>query len=683
MKSGETGYLKISINNVNEEVLDQVEEIIFSIKAMTHLVQKRYPDNVVYESGYFYVPLTQKDTTELVGSYKAEAQIIFKDKSVSKSTIETGTIDSSIYTEVVAGNAPTDREYAEFSLDIEPVHIVMSGAGVSSYNQLTDKPSVNGVTLEGDSSFEELGLDEYIAAHKAELKGDKGEKGDPGEQGEQGIQGIQGIQGETGEQGPQGEQGEQGPEGKPGTDGFSPTAKVERIEGGAQFTITDKNGTTSAVVYDGPGVAGGVQFRNILDTEGTNGNGEAVYWDEIDRAWVYYTKRPPYDANKAYNYSCIAKRTESGAVIYTAQTMFNGTDFPVKSGGIKVTDIKRWSNYYLVTVRSGEANIPSDGVDNTSIWGYLIILNANDLTVNTSASFNAKCSNVNVVGTRYPQGESQCFICISCQMSYFQVAKLTVSAEGQVTINLRNKTYFKAFKGTSYTDIHEDIQEFQQGKMYFSKDMKTKLLVSAGFGWGIHIVDFSAVASTGKYTAIYNYNWADHFDVVGQDYSAVGVSARAGSTFELAIQYPYVYATFAQPTEVIEAYNTTGIDCRVQGVLVLDISDLNNIIGQLYKIPLEDCQTNTSGDPKPCTLEMYENKIYLGMGDKGIARFEVDGMNAEYKGLVKVGSMNNVKGLAVDDSGNLLCRNSSGTPSYKWQDSNKYEMTLLNLLSIS
>lgn len=664
MKSGETGFLRIRIDGLTKQALQLTDNIIFSIKSNTALLQREWPGAVFYEDGAFYVPLTQEDTTALTGNYMVEAQINFVDHSVTKSNIESGIISSSLSSSFIQGNVARDLGLREITLTIEPVQII-SGGGASDYEELTSKPQINGVVLSGNKSFQELGLDEYIAEHKDELKGDPGPAGERGPEGPAGPQGIQ---------------GEAGPA---GADGFSPTAKVERIEGGAQFTITDKNGTTSAVVYDGQGGSGSsIQYQNILDTDGTNGNGEAMLWDEIDRAWVYFTKRPPYDANKAYNYACIAKRTEDGKIIYTAQTIFNGTDFPVKSGGIKVTDIKRWSNYYLVTVRSGEPNVPSDGVDNTSIWGYLIILNASDLTVNTSASFNAKCSNVNVVGTRYPQGESQCFICISCQMSYFQVAKLTVS-EGQVTINLRNKTYFKAFKGTSYTDIHEDIQEFQQGKMYFSKDMKTKLLVNAGFGWGIHIVDFSAVASTGKYTAIYNYNWQDHFDVVGQDYSPVGSSARAGSTFELTVNYPYVYATFAQPTEVIEAYNTTGIDCRVQGVLILDISDLNNIVGKLVKIPQEDLQSNTSGDPKPCTMEVYENEIYMGMGDRGIARFIADGMNLTYKGLIQVGKMRNVKIVRVDDSGNLMCRNSSGVPSYKYYDTSKYEMTLINLASIS
>ena len=82
-------------------------------------------------------------------------------------------------------------------------------------------------------------------------QGPRGEQGPQGERGEQGIQGPQGPQGDVGPQGPQGEQGIQGPEGPQGEPGVSPSATVERVEGGALITVTDAEGTTTAEVRDG------------------------------------------------------------------------------------------------------------------------------------------------------------------------------------------------------------------------------------------------------------------------------------------------------------------------------------------------------------------------------------------------------------------------------------------------
>ena len=82
-------------------------------------------------------------------------------------------------------------------------------------------------------------------------QGPRGEQGPQGERGEQGIQGPQGPQGDVGPQGPQGERGIQGPEGPQGEPGMSPSATVERVEGGALITVTDGAGTTTAEVRDG------------------------------------------------------------------------------------------------------------------------------------------------------------------------------------------------------------------------------------------------------------------------------------------------------------------------------------------------------------------------------------------------------------------------------------------------
>lgn len=48
-----------------------------------------------------------------------------------------------------------------------------------------------------------------------------------------------------------------------GKDGTSPSASVERVDGGAVITITDKDGTTSAEVYDGQGGGGSTAWDDI------------------------------------------------------------------------------------------------------------------------------------------------------------------------------------------------------------------------------------------------------------------------------------------------------------------------------------------------------------------------------------------------------------------------------------
>lgn len=124
------------------------------------------------------------------------------------------------------------------------------GSGTKNYNELFNRPSVNGVLLEGDVTTDELGFDfvpagdgnaNDIIFEDGESLQDKykdggigGPKGDTGPQGAigpqgpegpagpQGPQGIKGDKGDTGDIGPigpQGERGEKGPKGDKGDQG--------------------------------------------------------------------------------------------------------------------------------------------------------------------------------------------------------------------------------------------------------------------------------------------------------------------------------------------------------------------------------------------------------------------------------------------------------------------------------
>lgn len=81
-------------------------------------------------------------------------------------------------------------------------------------------------------------------------EGPQGPQGPQGPKGDTGETGAQGPKGDTGATGPQGPQGETGPTGPQGPAGVSPTASVERVEGGALVTVTDASGTTTAMLND-------------------------------------------------------------------------------------------------------------------------------------------------------------------------------------------------------------------------------------------------------------------------------------------------------------------------------------------------------------------------------------------------------------------------------------------------
>lgn len=97
------------------------------------------------------------------------------------------------------------------------------------------------------------------------VKGDKGDTGNTGAPGRDGRDGQDGAPGRD------------GTNGTDGADGFSPIAIVQSITGGATVSITDKNGTTTANIYNGQNGQNGTNGQDgYTPVRGTD------YWTSAD-----------------------------------------------------------------------------------------------------------------------------------------------------------------------------------------------------------------------------------------------------------------------------------------------------------------------------------------------------------------------------------------------------------------
>ena len=124
--------------------------------------------------------------------------------------------------------------------------------GSSDYNDLENKPSINGVELVGDKSLADLNIKQDYTADDISFsdgdtfqqKYDKGElKGEKGEQGVQGPAGLQGPAGPQGEQGPKGDKGDTGPRGPAGPQGEQGVQGPAGLQGepGNDYVLTDND----------------------------------------------------------------------------------------------------------------------------------------------------------------------------------------------------------------------------------------------------------------------------------------------------------------------------------------------------------------------------------------------------------------------------------------------------------
>ena len=192
---------------------------------------------------------TLKQSSE---QYNESITTLIKDQTILKGLVNTNTRNiSNQDIEIGELNQLNTTDKSSLVAAINEVNISGGGgSGTKNYNELFNRPSINGVVLEDDKTSADLKLD-FISKEKGNTseiifddgeslqdkyvdggiagpqgpqgpKGDTGEqgpKGDPGEPGKQGLPGPQGPQGERGPMGPMGPQGMKGDRGEPGPQG--------------------------------------------------------------------------------------------------------------------------------------------------------------------------------------------------------------------------------------------------------------------------------------------------------------------------------------------------------------------------------------------------------------------------------------------------------------------------------
>lgn len=183
---------------------------------------------------------TLKQSSE---QYSESITTLIKDQTILKGLVNTNTRNiSNQDIEIGELNQLNTTDKSSLVAAINEVNISGGGgSGTKNYNELFNRPSINGVVLEDDKTSADLKLDfiskergntseiifddgeslqdKYIDGGIAGPQGPQGPKGDPGEQGPKGDPGEPGKQGLPGPQGPQGEQGPMGPQGPQGMKG--------------------------------------------------------------------------------------------------------------------------------------------------------------------------------------------------------------------------------------------------------------------------------------------------------------------------------------------------------------------------------------------------------------------------------------------------------------------------------
>lgn len=207
----------------------------------------------------------------------------------------------------------------------------------------------------------------------------------------------------------------------------------------------------------------------------------------------------------------------------------------------------------------------------------------------------------------------------------------TASAEYEYTVN--NRLIYKTSSNSYYYICCHNLstQQYEWVRSYTYN--YTILFISAGFGDGVHVFDLTNMSKTayadeyGHKTRIYNWYGRDHHDQwfpfiyhnpnTGQD------EEKGFHSFDAIVNYPYVYATLASDSNIVEQDKELHTNQRKMGILTLNISDLTNITATMQYIPSDKMGFYGGTDTPPNIIRRVGDYVLVNNGELGIAIFDI------------------------------------------------------------
>lgn len=370
--------------------------------------------------------------------------------------------------------------------------------------------------------------------------------------------------------------------------------------------------------------------------------GHGIYYDNDNKLLYFYSVNPfgssattlfllEWDMSNPYK--PIVKRTLDLNSVVTFQ-----------HGSLNVTSIDKYDKYLYIATRSTDGGAPSDGYDNSSIWGALIIVDTTDFTIAKTETFNGKCSCVNV----FKSSSGTIYMVVNVQMSYMKV--YTLNPSDLTDFTLHDTQYFMGYNTVQgWTDYNPKIQEQQQGQIFETPDNKV-LFATAGFADGVRIWDITNITTTRA--TLYNWYSGDHADMWKSD------NINLYHAFAVTVNYPYAYFSLGAGTSVANSDHNNGTNNRRMGVLTLDFSDLSNLVVSIQNIAIADMNDFVSAnqaDPSPTNILQVNDKLFLGNGDKGVAIFDVSTPSTPvYVGNKAIPNIQIVGAMCKTELGSLL-----------------------------
>lgn len=265
---------------------------------------------------------------------------------------------------------------------------------------------------------------------------------------------------------------------------------------------------------------------------------------------------------------------------------------------VSTRGIAAGNGYLYVPYRDNIAGTGTTHGSDDDVGGYLDIINLSDFSVAKTITYPREPYDPgDGNGTRY-YGKSHNvatyadkYLCVTQQLGGWLLYDIETTPENPTLL----------YKCDNRAQSVIDNTEFQQPVFY--TDGTTVYLAIAGYDKDLlKIYDLTTPNApvcvyTGDLRTLWQHGDTTYLHAMG-----------------LVCKYPYIYCTVAPYPKYIKDFENT-----MQGVAVVDVSDISRVKVNFYKIPNESRTANVGGEPSPQSVAVTKTHLVMDMFDKGIS----------------------------------------------------------------
>ena len=285
------------------------------------------------------------------------------------------------------------------------------------------------------------------------------------------------------------------------------------------------------------------------------------------------------------------------------------------------------SNIENVLYRNGELTV-IDLEDNKVVCNYQLNMRCLDLMVDGKFLYLGMIGGLNVYDISKPD----------------KPKLVGMNREGT-----RTWTYPVATKTANY---HYSVKAEELQRITIDEHDGIKYLVAGSDGGGINLFN---VTDPTKPTFIKQVAKVPKVSAYGNNYNRSSIPQYI--QWGVVMEYPYIYSTVAsyqqfQHNEFFDGtYNLVNKDDIVYGIMVSDISDLNDVKSKIVRINEESYPTyvDADGDARPNMLIKQGNTLIGNLSDKGIMVFNANGMDTRFVGCREMPNNGRVYALCLTE----------------------------------